>query len=126
TYRPRGQVLAIPADSVIDTGTRRVVYVERMAGMFDGVEVTLGPRCGEWYPVIKGLELGDRVVTAGAFLVDAEGRLNPSLAASYFGAARRTEAAAAPAPPEEELSSADRALAERQATCPVTGKKLGS
>jgi hypothetical protein len=30
----------------------------------------------EYYPVLNGLESGDRVVTAGAFLLDAENRLN--------------------------------------------------
>ena len=60
-----------------------------MAGMFDGVEVTLGRRCGDHYPVLRGLAPGDRVVTAGAFLLDAETRLNPALAASYFGAGSR-------------------------------------
>jgi len=55
-----------------------------MPGTFDGVEVVLGPRCGDWYPVVKGLEAGQRVAVSGAFLLDAETRLNPSLASSYF------------------------------------------
>lgn len=120
TYRPPGQVLAVPADSVIDTGTRRVVYVERMSGMFDGVEVVLGPRCDGLFPVVSGVEPGDRVVTAGAFLIDAENRLNPALAASYFGASRRSELTTT------ERTPTDRALVDRQQTCPVTGKALGS
>jgi len=87
--RASGRTLAIPAPAVIDTGDRKVVFVERMAGMFDGIEVTLGRRCGDHYPVLRGLTPGDRVVTAGAFLLDAETRLNPALAASYFGAGAR-------------------------------------
>jgi hypothetical protein len=121
SYRPRGQVLAVPEASVIDTGKRSVVYIERMPGVFDGVEVVLGPRCGDAYPVVRGLEPGDRVVTSGAFLVDAETRLNPSVAAAYFGAARREPVAATAAPDSE-----DRALAAAQKVCPVTGKPLGS
>jgi hypothetical protein len=129
TYRPPGEVLAIPESAVVDTGERTVVYVERMPGMFDGVEVALGPRCGDAYPVASGLEPGDRVATAGAFLIDAETRLNPSLAASYFGAGRgtsteevRRDEAARP----NKLSAEDRALVASQKTCPVTGKPLGS
>ena len=49
-----GEVLAVPESAVIDTGKRTVVYVERMPGMFDGVEVVLGPRCGGIYPVVRG------------------------------------------------------------------------
>ena len=62
--------------------------------MFDGVEVVLGPRCGDSYPVVRGLEPGQRVAVAGAFLLDAETRLNPSLVAGYFGAGRGERVAA--------------------------------
>jgi hypothetical protein len=123
SYNPPGEVLAVPESAVVDTGTRTLVYVERMQGMFDGVEVVLGPRCGDAYPVVRGLDAGQRVVTAGSFLVDAETRLNPSAAASYFGAARREPATAKA---DDGLSSEDRALVARQRICPVTGKPLGS
>ncbi|MBI3269665.1 MAG: hypothetical protein HYZ53_11635 [Planctomycetes bacterium] len=80
------QVLAIPLASVIDTGLRKSVFLDRGHGVFDAVEVKLGPRAGEEYPVFSGLAEGDRVVTAGAFLLDAEARLNPAAGAAYFGA----------------------------------------
>ncbi|MGH7820713.1 MAG: heavy metal-binding domain-containing protein, partial [Candidatus Binatia bacterium] len=79
-------VLAAPETSVVDTGTRKVVYVESSPGVFDAREVTLGPRSGAFYPVISGLEAGMRVATAGSFLIDAETRLNPAAAGTYFGA----------------------------------------
>ena len=133
TYRPTGKVPAIPESSVIATGTRSVVYVERMPGMFDAVEVQLGPRAGPYYPLISGLELGERVATSGAFLLDAETRLNPSVAASYFGATSQGIAHSGTAGPvadplaEYALSPEDLALATRQAKqCPVTKKPLGS
>ncbi len=72
------------------TGSRRVVVYRRDDARhvhYDGVEVTLGPRCGDYYPVIKGLESGQKVATVGAFLIDAEARLSPDLAAAYFGQA---------------------------------------
>jgi len=81
-----GSVLAVPEAAVVDTGTRKVVYRESSPGVFDAVEVVLGPRAGGWYAVISGLANGDRVAAAGAFLIDAETRLNPSAAAAYFGA----------------------------------------
>ncbi|MBI4564406.1 MAG: efflux RND transporter periplasmic adaptor subunit [Planctomycetes bacterium] len=79
-------VLAVPFSAVIDTGLRKVVFVERDPGTFEAVEVKFGPRAGEYYQVLGGLEAGDRVVTAGAFLLDAEARLNPAAATQYFGA----------------------------------------
>ena len=133
-----GQVLAVPEGAVIDTGAKKVVYVERMPGMYDGVEVVVGARCGDFYPVVRGLEPGQRVVSAGAFLLDAETRLNPAAAAGYFGAGR-SSAPAPPPPPSPpapadakvaealgKLAPADRALALRQKVCPVTGAALGS
>lgn len=80
------KILAVPAGAVVDTGTRQIVYRESAPGVFDMVEVKLGARAGEFFPVLSGISAGDRVATAGAFLVDAENRLNPSAAAQYFGA----------------------------------------
>ena len=131
SYRPRGEVLAVAESAVIDTGSRTMAYVERMPGMFDGVEVRLGPRCGAFYPVVEGLEAGQSVASSGAFLVDAETRLNPSLASGYFGAKRSEVAATKAAIPTNApdlagLSPLDHERAIAQGVCPVTGKRLGS
>lgn len=78
--------LAVPFEAVIDTGERTVVFIDRGHGAYEAVEVVLGPRAGEYYPVLKGLVPGDRVVASGAFLLDAEARLNPAAGVAYFGA----------------------------------------
>jgi YHS domain-containing protein len=122
-----GLALAVPEGAVIDTGARTVVYVETMAGTFDAVEVYLGRRCGDYYPVRSGLQPGQRVAAAGAVLLDAETRLNPGVAASYFGAGSRGVAPPPepPAPPPPSSPGPDdRELAARQKTCPVTGEDL--
>jgi Cu(I)/Ag(I) efflux system membrane fusion protein len=119
----KGWVLSIPESAVIHTGTRQVVYSETMPGMFDAVEVSLGRRCGDHYPVRSGLEPGQRVAAAGSVLLDAETRLNPSLAAAYFGSKPRESS---PAPAPQVPASDDRLLAERQKICPVTEKPLDS
>ncbi len=46
--------------------------------MFEGRQVVLGPRIGDRFPVLDGLAPGDKVAAAGAFLIDAESRLNPT------------------------------------------------
>jgi len=61
------KVLALPESAVIDTGTRKVVYRESAPETFDMVEVKVGPKAGEFYPVISGLKPGDKVATVGAF-----------------------------------------------------------
>jgi hypothetical protein len=126
-------LLQVPASAVVEHGGSQLVYVQTMAGMFDGRVVQLGPRTGSVYPVVQGLEAGEQVVSTGAFLVDAEARLNPALAVGYFGAdqpALSSTAALAPLKVAASksgvpsLSQADRALAEAQGKCPVTDLSL--
>jgi membrane fusion protein, copper/silver efflux system len=146
-----GEVLAVPERSVIDTGTKQIVYVQREPGLYEGVEVRLGPRVGEFYPVVKGLDPGQRVAAAGAFLIDAETRLNPS-AGTYFGAsggpvagnARDATISTQPSKAKEtssinkeevpeivkenlaKLPPEDQKLAAEQKNCPITGLRLGA
>ena len=130
-----GECLTVPESAVIDSGAMQIVYVETMPGMFDGVAVKLGDRIGDLLPVREGLKSGQRVATSGAFLIDAETRLNPSLAAAYFGAAGRGAGEArAPAAHSHrkrskkggKLSPEDLKLAMEQKICPVTGLDLNS
>ena len=57
---PRDEVLSVPESAVIDTGNRKVVYVESEPGVFEGREVVLGPRIGDRFPVLEGLSPGER------------------------------------------------------------------
>ena len=123
-----GLVASVPESAVIDTGERKVVFVESMPDMFDAVEVRLGRRCGDFYPVWSGVEVGQSIAIAGAVLLDAETRLNPSVAASYFGAGPRTAAPLSKQPQSSSASSGtdDKQLIARQKNCPVTGQPLDS
>lgn len=127
-----GECLALPESAVIDTGSMQVVYVESMPGMFDGIAVKLGPRVGDLLPIREGLKAGQRVATSGAFLIDAETRLNPSLAVGYFGAAgNRATTSSTPTvarrrSKKSKLSPEDQMLAAAQKICPVTGADLNS
>ncbi|HBF35317.1 TPA: hypothetical protein DDW35_12220 [Candidatus Sumerlaeota bacterium] len=75
-YRLEKQI-SVPESAVIDTGQKQVVYVETSPGVYDARAITLGTRTGSWYPVRDGLKPGERIVTRGSFLIDAEARLNP-------------------------------------------------
>lgn len=69
------QPLLIPAASALFTGRRSVVYVEvpnAERPTYEAKVVRLGPRLGDWFPVVAGLSEGDRVVTHGAFALDAD------------------------------------------------------
>ena len=96
---PRDEVLSVPESAVIDTGRRKVVYVEAEPGVFEGRVVVLGPRVGDRFPVLEGLSSGERVAAAGAFLIDAESRLNPATAPAEPRSAATTGVVVAPTPP---------------------------
>jgi Cu(I)/Ag(I) efflux system membrane fusion protein len=119
-------VLALPAEAVLSTGRRQLVYVELEPGKYRVVEPKLGPRAGDYYPVLAGLEAGQRVVTRGTFLLD-----------SAFQISGRTSLLSSDAPPPNDgltakqreafakLSDEDRALATAQRVCPISGLALG-
>lgn len=86
------RVLAVPESAVIDTGQHTLVYVESAPGLYDARRVTLGPRAGAYYPVLDGLVLGQRIVSRGSFLIDAEARLNPA-ASGIIASTESTETA---------------------------------
>jgi Cu(I)/Ag(I) efflux system membrane fusion protein len=95
-----GHVLAIPESAAIDTGTQQIVYREILPGQYEGVKVVLGPRLtgvdeAPYYPLLYGLAAGERVVTSGSFLLDAETRLNPAAGSIYFGGSSGSHAPAA-------------------------------
>ncbi len=74
-------VLSVPVSAVLDSGTRQIVYVEKSRGLFESRELTLGPRAGDYFAVLAGLEAGERVVTRGNFLIDSQFQItgHPSL-----------------------------------------------
>ncbi len=65
--------LVIPASAALITGKRAVVYVQvpGKEGVYQGREVVLGPRAGDYYLVVKGLKEGELVVTNGNFKIDS-------------------------------------------------------
>jgi RND family efflux transporter MFP subunit len=67
--------LSVPQDAVVDSGREQRVFVERSAGVFEPREVETGWRFGDRVQVLRGLSEGERVVSAGTFLLDAESRL---------------------------------------------------
>ena len=66
--------LVIPVSAALVTGTRAIVYVkvsEEDKVVFEGREIVLGPRAGDYYLVRSGLAEGEEVVTKGNFKIDS-------------------------------------------------------
>jgi Cu(I)/Ag(I) efflux system membrane fusion protein len=115
--------LVIPDTAPLITGKRAVVYVKKPgteAPTFEGREVELGPKAGDYYIVASGLQEGEQVVTNGNFKIDSAlqiqarpSMMNPQggvMPPSHEHAGRSSSQQAAEAPPKIV-----------QTTCPVMG-----
>ena len=69
------EVLTAPRSAVLDTGKGPVAYVEVAAGRYETRALQLGRRGDTHVEVMAGLRAGERVVTRGALLVDAQAQL---------------------------------------------------
>jgi len=72
---PLRRALAVPLSAVVDTGERRVVFVDMGNGEIMTHEVEIGLTTGDYAEVLAGLEPGQRVVTSAQFLIDSESNL---------------------------------------------------
>jgi Cu(I)/Ag(I) efflux system membrane fusion protein len=68
--------LSLPAEAVVLTGERNLVFVVGKDGALEPREVTLGARAGDRIQIMSGVAEGERVVGSANFLVDAESRLS--------------------------------------------------
>jgi Cu(I)/Ag(I) efflux system membrane fusion protein len=72
-------MLTVPAEAVIQTGTRTVVIVAEDGGKFRPVEIETGRDSGDMTEIRKGLAAGQKVVASGQFLIDSESSLKTTL-----------------------------------------------
>lgn len=79
--RSEEPVIAVPNSAVIDTGDRRLVFLDKGEGRFEPRDVTLGARGDGQTEIVTGIKAGDQVVVAANFLLDAESNLNSALSA---------------------------------------------
>jgi Cu(I)/Ag(I) efflux system membrane fusion protein len=70
-----GEQLVVPADSVIDTGKRKLVFLDLGEGRIRPQEIRTGEANDEWVTVLEGVKEGDRIVTAANFLIASESRI---------------------------------------------------
>ena len=112
TSRAAVESIVIPRSAVLDTGTRKLVYVAKPGGVFEAREVALGTPSDDLYPVTSGLARGDKVVLAGNFLIDSQAHLSSGMSGLYGGSKEfsanesvPTSGTAAPAQAKLDLQS---------------------
>jgi len=74
-----GPVVTVPSSAVLDSGVRRIVFVRQGEGRFEPREVKTGAAAGDRVAVLEGVRVGEEVVVAANFLIDAESNLRAAL-----------------------------------------------
>ncbi len=80
-----GQQLLVPKSAVIDSGTRKLVFVVHEGLHFVPRDVQLGPELKESFVVKSGLKDGETVATSALFLIDSESKLSAAAGATTGG-----------------------------------------
>lgn len=75
---PRLDVLSVPREAVIRTGTSEHVILALAEGRFKSATVVTGVEAGDRTEIVSGLSDGDSVVVSGQFLIDSEASLSAS------------------------------------------------
>ncbi len=76
---PLGTRLAVPRDSIIESGERQLIFIHHGGGKLEWRTVKLGVRAGDWVEVVEGLKEGDHIITAANFLIDSESQLKAAV-----------------------------------------------
>ncbi len=71
--------IVVPRDSVIDTGTRQIVLVDNGNGKFTLREIKTGQPTTDYYTVMEGLAVGEKVARNIQFLIDSETQLKQAV-----------------------------------------------
>jgi len=73
------EAIIVPRDAVMDTGVRKVVFVQKEKGTFEPRDIQTGWETDDGYEVTSGLKEGERIVVSGNFLLDSESRVQAGL-----------------------------------------------
>src|SRR3989338_1034486 len=65
-----GKGVAVPDEAVLDSGLRKVVFIDKGQGRFEPREVKLGGKFDSYYEVLSGLSSGERILASASFLLE--------------------------------------------------------
>jgi len=72
------ETLVVPRSAVLQPGPQPIVYVDEGNGYYEQRKVKLGRVGDEFVEVLDGLKEGDKIVTSGGLLIDAEAQISQS------------------------------------------------
>jgi Cu(I)/Ag(I) efflux system membrane fusion protein len=100
------EVLTVPREAVLAPGSQAFAYVENGSGAYEQRRITVGRRGDEHWEVLDGLAAGERVVTVGNLLIDAQSQLNQSASGGTHEHAAHSPAPAQAEPPTAASANA--------------------
>ncbi len=113
------QALLIPREAYIDSGERKVAFVDRGGGKFEPRDIQTGVEAEDgMVEVLYGLDEGEVVVTSGQFLLDGESKLKEAVAKMMEAERAKTTKRA----PDAEKAP-DHAISPDQATAPGVAER---
>ena len=71
--------LTVPLSAVVNTGSRKLVFVDKKEGSIEPREVKTGFEGDDYAEILSGLKAGEKVVTSANFLIDSESRLKSTV-----------------------------------------------
>ena len=77
-----GKKLAIPDEAVLDSGIRKIVFIDKGEGRYAPVEVKLGGKFDNYYEILSGLSPGERIIAV--IRTDPHGVAEPPGARNKF------------------------------------------
>jgi Cu(I)/Ag(I) efflux system membrane fusion protein len=75
----------VPRSAVLDSGTRKIVYLAKPNGVFEARAIEVGAPSEDFFPVVRGVVPGDMVVLNGNFLIDSQANLSSGMTGMYGG-----------------------------------------
>ena len=74
-----GERILIPESAVIFSGKKRIVFIDLGNGKLKPISIKTGLQNEDFIEVVSGLEIDDKVVSSGHFLIAAESKLKSGL-----------------------------------------------
>jgi Cu(I)/Ag(I) efflux system membrane fusion protein len=120
-----GKKLAIPDEAVLDSGIRKIIFIDKGEGRYAPAEVKIGSKFDGYYEVLSGLSPGERIIASGSFLLDSESRLKEAMGAMAGMDMGETQKKAPAAAAATEKKAGDLTLSlETQPAKPKPGENI--
>ncbi|MCM0759538.1 efflux RND transporter periplasmic adaptor subunit [Sporomusa sphaeroides DSM 2875] len=101
---PLGDSLVIPESSLLDTGSRKIVFMAQSEDTFVKREVVVGQHADGYVQILSGMQPGETVVTAATFLIDSQTKLGSLGSHAGHGGGGAAKGAATPTPAPTPVS----------------------